>query len=98
MPVDEKTRDALDLRQLNIPPELPISRIEVEDYTDWDGDASLRVLVVLDEAVEVEKLLGGVVGKLKSRIHDSLRDHGIVLFPYIFLAKQSELDAPDDEE
>ena len=98
MPVDEKTRDALDLKSLVLPPEMPVSRIEVQDYTDWEGDPSLRVLVVLDESVDVEKLSGGVVGDLKSRIHDSLIDHGVTLFPYIFLAKQSELDEIDDED
>ena len=98
MPVDEKTRDALDLKSLNLPPEVPVSRIEVQDYTDWDGDPSLRLLVVLDESVDVEKLPTGAIGKLKSRIRDSLRDHGVDLFPYIFLAKQSELDATDDED
>ena len=98
MPVDEKTREALDLKSLNLPPEIPITRIEVEDYTSWDGDPSLRVTVILDEAVEVEKVSGDVIGELKNRSHNSLIDHGVARYPYFFLAKQSELDAQDDEE
>src|SRR5258708_38096305 len=96
MPVDEKTRDALDLTHLEIPPELPVSRIEVQDYTDWDGDPSLRILVVIGESVEIDKKSSRLIGDLKNRIHDSLQDHGITLFPYIFIAKQSELDSHDD--
>jgi hypothetical protein len=98
MPVDEKTRDALDLSQLSIPAELPISRIEVEDYTDSDGEPSLRILVVLDESVQIGSNTSKLVGDLKSRIRKNLRRHGVTLFPYIFLAKQSDLDATDDED
>ena len=98
MPVDEKNREALDLRQLDIPPELPISRIEVEDYTDSDGESSLRVLVVLDESVQIGESTGKLVGELKSRIHKSLRGRGVTVFPYIFLAEQSEIDSRNDEE
>jgi len=98
MPVDEKTRDAVDIGQLDIPPELPITRIEVEDYTDSDGDPSLRLLVVLGESVEIDQNTGKLISDLKSRIRKSLREHGITVFPYIFLAKQSELDSRDDDE
>jgi hypothetical protein len=98
MPVDEKTRDALDFSQLDIPPEIPISRIDVENYTDWDGDPSLRLLVVIGESVEINKKNSRLIGDLKNRIHDSLQNHGITLFPYIFIAKQSELDSHDDDE
>ena len=58
---------------------------------------SLRVLVVLDESVDVEKVTGEAAGELKSAIRKSLRKHGITLFPYIFLAKESELADTDEE-
>jgi hypothetical protein len=98
MPVDEKTRDALDLTHLEIQPELLVSRIDVRDYTDWDGDPSLRILVVIGESVEIDRKTSRLIGDLKNRSHDSLRGHGITLFPYIFIAKQSELNSHDDDE
>jgi hypothetical protein len=98
MPVAEEVRQALDLKSLSLPPSIPVNRVEVENYTDWDGDAALRVLVVLDESVDPETINGNAVADLKRSIHDSLRKHGITLFPYIFFAKPSELAETDDEE
>jgi len=72
MPVDEKTRDAL--------------------------NPSLRILAVTGESIEIDKKTSRLIGDLKNRSHDSLQDHGITLFPYIFIAKQSELDSRDDDE
>ncbi len=97
MLVDEKTRKALDIKNLLLPPGLPITRVEVEDYTDSTGEPSLRVLVVLDESVDVERVTGEAVGDLKMAISDSLIKHGVTLFPYIFLAKPSELAETDED-
>ncbi len=72
-------------------------RVEVEDYTDWDGAPALRMLVVLDESVDPEKVSGEAAGQLKSVIRKSLRKHGIELFPYIFFAKPSELAETNEE-
>jgi hypothetical protein len=94
---DKATRNALDLRELQIPRDLPVVRVEVEDYTDWTGDAALRVLVVLDESVDPATVSGEAVGDLKWSIQKSLRKHGVTLFPYIFLAKQSELTEANEE-
>jgi len=96
MPAAE-ARQALELKKLNLPPTIGVSRVEVEDYTDATGDDALRVLVVLDEDVEVDKVTGQEALKLTSAIHDSLQAHGIRLFPYIFFAKQSELDDTDED-
>ena len=98
MAVDQKAQDALDVGQLPIPPGLPVARIEVQDYTDSTGEPSLRVLVVLDESVDLEHISGRDVSDLKWEIRESLRKHGISSFAYIFMAKQSELDAPSDED
>ncbi|REJ93502.1 MAG: hypothetical protein DWQ34_10460 [Planctomycetota bacterium] len=97
MPVDEKTREALALDGLQLPPSPPVARVEAEEYTDSTGEPSLRVLVVLDESADLDQVSGEDVGELKFAIRESLREHGIEVFPYIFLAKQSELDEPDDE-
>ena len=97
MPVSAATKKALNLKKLKLPSSIPVLRVEVEDYTDWDGDPALKVLVVLDESVDPEKVDGNEVSKLKMAMHDSLRKHGITLFPYIFFAKPSELAETDDE-
>lgn len=100
MAVDEvtrKARAALDVKNLPVLPGLAVTRLDAEDYADSTGELSLRVWVVLDESVEVEKISGEAVGNLKSAIRKSLREHGIAVFPYIFLAKQSELEDTDEE-
>lgn len=97
MPVDEKTREALDIKRLRLPLSPAVIRLEPEDYTDSTGEPSLRVLVILDEAVDVDKISGKAVGDLNFAIRDSLRKQGVTVFPYIFLAKPSELADTDEE-
>lgn len=97
MLVDEKTLEALDLKSLSLPPTPPVLAVEVDDYTDSSGEPALRVLVTLKEDADVENLKGEAVSELKSTIRKSLRSHGVSLFPYIFLAKPSELAEADDE-
>jgi hypothetical protein len=96
MPVSEQTRKALDIKSLPIPRSLAVTKVEAEDYTDWTGEPALRVLVLLDESVDVGKVTGEEVGDFKLGIVNSLRKHGITLFPYIFLAKPSELAEADE--
>jgi len=98
MSVDHKASSVLDLNQLELPAGLPVDRIEVRDYTDTSGEASLRVLVVLAESVDLDHISGRDVGDLKWTIREQLRKHGFSQFAYIFMAKQSELDAASDEE
>lgn len=97
MPVDEKTRQALDLKKLRLPSGLAVTSVDVEDYTDWTGDPSLRVNVLLDESVDVEKVGGQAIGDFTRSIRDSLKRHGITVFPYIFFAKPSELQDADED-
>lgn len=97
MTVDQNTTDALDLKTLHLPPSPPVLRLEAEDYTDSEGESSLRITVVLDEETDISHVSGEDVGELKSAIRESLRKHGINVFPYIFLAKPSELQDTDDE-
>src|SRR5262245_20585887 len=98
MPVAEQARRALNLKSLSLPASLPVLRVDAEDYTDWEGEPALRVQVVLDESVDPEHVSGEDVGELKFAIREALRKHGVTLFPYIFLATQSELDQPADAE
>jgi hypothetical protein len=97
MTVVEVAREAMNQESLKLPPKLPIVRWSVEDYEDSSGEQALRVLVVLDENVDIEKISGRDVGELKFAIYDALQRKGITLFPYVFLAKQSELDEPTEE-
>ena len=98
MPVDQNTIDALSMENLPLPASPPVARLEAEDYTDSTGEPSLRILVVLEEGTDLSRVSGEDVGELKSVIRESLRSHGITVFPYIFLAKPSELQESDDED
>lgn len=98
MSVDDKALKALDLDSLSLPPDPRVASVEVADYTDSTGEPALRVLVTLDETADIESLPSEAIGQLKSAIRASLRRHGITVFPYIFLAKPSELAEADDKE
>jgi hypothetical protein len=100
MPVDQKILDALKLSELKskLPRNPKVVDIRVEDYVDTDGEDALRVWVIIDESVKVEKLRGEDVSALDWAIHQRIRDTGVTLWPYIWFAKQSELDEDDDED
>lgn len=98
MSIVDDAKQALSEQVFELPPHTPIVRWEVEDITDQDGDDALEVLVVLDEAVDLEKVSGRDVGELKYKMRQVLRQQGITLFPYITFAKQSELDEQTVED
>src|SRR4051812_35504181 len=97
MPTNTTAQEALDLKQLQLPPGLHVLSIEAEDYTNWDGEPALRVSGVIDENTDVDHISGDAVIAFKRAVRESLRRHGITLFPYFFFAKPSEL-AEDDED
>ncbi len=97
MTVIEETRSALALESLGLPQSLRVQRLEAEEYANADGEPSLRILVVIDESVDVAHVSGRDVSEMKSAIRESIRRHGIDLFAYIFIAKQSELDDDDED-
>lgn len=98
MAVAQSTLRALELANLNLPSSIPVVRLDVEDYFDADGEPALRILAVIDESTDVDTVSGEDVADLKAAIYDSLRQHDIELFPYIFLAKPSELNDHEDED
>ncbi len=98
MTITEATRKALDLSQLDLPPSPKILRLEVEDFTGTEGEPALRVLAVIDEDTQIEQVQGRDIMSLKRAIYDSLLAHGVELFPYVFIAKPSELDESQDEQ
>lgn len=98
MAVDEKTNEALDLKNLKLPPSPPVYKIDWEEYEDSTGEPSLRLQVVLAENTDVNKVTGEQIGDLKGAIHESLIAHGILKFPYIFITTVEELAEPIDEE
>jgi hypothetical protein len=99
MAVDQKIRDALKLSKLKtkLPKNPRVVDIRVEEYVDTSGDDALRVTVVLDEDVEVEKLRGEDIIAMTREIRRRVRDQGIELWPYVQFAKQSELDEKDED-
>ncbi len=97
MPVTEAIREALDLGTLHLPESPKVIELIPENYTDMDGEASLRITAVIDEDTELDRIDGKNVGLLKTEIHRSLQQHGIELFPYIFIAKPSELATEEQD-
>ena len=97
MSVDVRAVEALELNSLRFPPNLAVVRVEPEEYTDSSGEPSLRILVVLEESTDLDNVSGEDIGELKYAIRESLREHGVTVFPYIFLAKPSELEESNDE-
>jgi hypothetical protein len=102
MAVDQKIRkiqDALKLSKLKskLPKDPKVVDIRIEDYVDTDKEDALRVTVVIDEDVDVEKVSGQDITDLKSAIRHRIRELGVELWAYIFVAKQSEIDEDDEE-
>jgi hypothetical protein len=99
MPVDKKVKTALQRKNLSLPLKPRVLSIEAENYVDWTGDDALRVWVTIAETTTDEELLDGSAAiQLFATIHDSLRKHGIALFPYIRVGKPSERAGNDEEE
>lgn len=96
MSAAEKARQVLDLKTLALPPRPKVLEISVEDYVDSTGDPSLRIDVLLDESTTDEEL-GEDTFRMKQAIYRGLRAAGIEEFPYIFVAKPSELAETEDE-
>ena len=79
------------MENLKLPPELPVEKISVEEYVDSDGEDALQVSVLLSEDFDEDHISGRAVGELKLSILDSLIEHGIQLYPYVWLMKPSDL-------
>jgi hypothetical protein len=97
--VDQKIRDALKLSKLKtkLPKNPRVVDIRVEEYVDTSGEDALRVTVVLDENVEVEKLKAEDLTAMAREIRARVRDQGFELWPYVQFIKQSELDAENED-
>jgi hypothetical protein len=98
MPVDSALQEALRPSELRLPAHPKVTKISVEDFVDYDGYDSLRVQVIIDEHEDLESRADWDVIGLKRAIRNKIRSRGIQLFPYIRIAKQSELDSLDDED
>jgi hypothetical protein len=103
MAVDQmirKVRDALSLGKLksHLPRNPKVVDVRVEDYVDSDGEDALRVMIVIDEDVDIENVSGQEITDLKSAIRRRVRELGVELWPYMQIAKPSELEEDRDEE
>lgn len=88
--VDQTIDEALRLEDLNLPARPRVLRIFWQPYVDWQGEDSLKVWVILDDATDDSELTGEWSQILKSGIHDRLRERGITQFAYISVARESE--------
>jgi hypothetical protein len=91
MPVTDAIREALDLKNLSLPASPKVIGLTAEDLTDMDGEASLRITVLIDDNTDLDNIDGKSVGDIKAEIRRSLEEHGSSLFAYIFFAMPSEL-------
>ena len=91
MPVTAEIHEALDLSKLKLPASPRVVSLEVEEYEDADGEPALRVLAVIDESTVINRESARGVSELNLAIIDSLRQHGVTLFPYVFIAKPRSL-------
>jgi hypothetical protein len=103
MAVDQmirKVQDALNFSKVKskLPRNPKVVDIRVEDYVDSDGEDALRVTIVIDEDVDVENVSGQEITDLKSAVRRRIRELSVELWPYIQIAKPSELEVDDDEE
>ena len=98
MAVTDAIREELDLNDLNLPESPKVIGLTAENFTDMDGEASLRVTVLIDDDTDLDNIDGKSVGDIKAEIRRSLQDHGISLFAYIFFAMPSELAEEAHEE
>jgi hypothetical protein len=103
MAVDEmirKVQDALKLGKVKskLPLNPKVVDIRVEDYVDSDGEDSLRVTIVIDEDVDVEKVSGQDLSDLVNAIRSRIRKLDVERWAYIGFAKPSELEEDNDEE
>jgi hypothetical protein len=96
----QKVQDALKLSKMRfrLPKNPKILDIRVEDYVDTDGEDALRVTVVIDEDVDVEKTSARDIADVMNAIRGRIRELGVERWAYIWFAKPSELQEDDDEE
>jgi hypothetical protein len=96
----QKVQDALKLGKLKskLPPNPKVVDICVEDYVDSDGEDALRVTIVIDEDVDVEKVSGQDLSDLVDAIRSRIRELDVERWAYIGFAKPSELEEDEDEE
>jgi hypothetical protein len=97
MTITQNAQDVLRSQGFEYPPNCPVLGIEVEEYTETTGEDALRILVLIDESADIEKVAGQVTGEFKAAIRERLVENGINLFPYVFLAKPSELSDHGEE-
>lgn len=97
MSVTQSAQDILRTQRFEFPAGHPVLNIEVEDYTELTGEEALRVLVVIDEGADIEQVTGHETGEFKAAIRERLVENGINRFPYVFLAKPSELSESGEE-
>lgn len=103
MTVDQavhKVQNALKLSKIRsrLPPNPKVIDIRVEDYVDMDKEDALRVTIILDEDVDVEKTNWQDLSDLINAVRGRIRELGVDLWAYIGFAKPSELAEEDDEE
>lgn len=88
MSVDSEAREVL--KKVPLPMSPPVLSLEPEPYEDAEGDAALRVWMILPDEIDERTLTGPEVLDLKYEIRNALVHSGDGRFPYVFLITESE--------
>lgn len=92
MTQDEVIAKVLDPKALKRLPKSPVADVRWYPHTNWMGEESLMVWVILKESLPDEEIRYATVEPVDRAIRDGLLAAGVKLFPYLRHAKQSELD------
>lgn len=92
----EEIRQILTFDSLDFPEGVTVVRVEVEPQSDWQGEESLKVLLILDDATEVPLPKRWVL-RASYAINEKLAELGYDLYAYIWITTEAELAESVDE-
>lgn len=71
--------------------------LRIEPYWDYEGEQSLKVWVILAESQDLSSISAHQTLALKEAIRAKVGEFYPELFTYVNFAKQSEIDAANEE-
>lgn len=88
----QQIRNALKLKDLELPEKPRIASLRWDYYEDSSGDDSLRIWVILADDTADDDITGEAVHAIKWAVRDRLESNGVHLFPYFTFARESDVD------
>lgn len=92
--VKDRLPESLDPNDLDLPKNMAVRRISLEEDVDCYGEKAIQVTVVVADSVDLRKG-GNVSGKdvlgLKNAIRGKIQEYGREEFAYVDIVSESEL-------